>query len=124
MSDLLTRLDSAYKSSLEVGDLWNLTEEAAERIRELEGRFKESQNDIARLNQMLRATGYGQGQIDAYVAQCEDIDALQALVRKLESAVKLALDLSENGLIDYKEHGLTCHDDIEQKYRNALEPPR
>jgi len=36
MSDLLTRLDAAYKSSLPVGDLWNLTEEAAERIREME----------------------------------------------------------------------------------------
>ena len=43
MSDLLTRLDSAYKSSLEVGDLWNLTEEAAERIRELEALLEEAQ---------------------------------------------------------------------------------
>ena len=45
-------------------------------------------------------------------------------IRKLESAVKLALDLSENGLIDYQEYGLTCYDDIEQKYRNALGSPR
>lgn len=32
--------------------------------------------EIERLNQMLRETGYGQGQIDAYAAQCEEIDKL------------------------------------------------
>lgn len=34
-------------------------------------------NEVERLNQMLRDTGYGQGQIDAYVDQCEDIDRLK-----------------------------------------------
>ena len=54
----------------------------------------------------------------------DEAAGLERRIRELEAAVRLALDLSENGLIDYQEHGLTCHDDIEQKYRNALEPPR
>lgn len=48
-SDLLTRLDSAYKSSLGLGELWNLCEEAAQRIRELEAlvesAYREGFND-------------------------------------------------------------------------------
>lgn len=39
--------------------------------------------DVERLNEMLRQTGYGQGQIDAYVAQCEEMDALKATIDEL-----------------------------------------
>ena len=35
MIDLLTRLDAAYKSTLDLGDLWNLCEESSQRIRDL-----------------------------------------------------------------------------------------
>ena len=38
--------------------------------------------DVERLNQMLRDTGYGQGQIDAYVAQCGVIERLRAGLAK------------------------------------------
>ena len=41
--------------------------------------------EIERLNQMLRETGYGQGQIDTYAAQCEEIDNLKAEVEKLRA---------------------------------------
>ena len=54
----------------------------------------------------------------------QDYAEAQQRIHDLEEAVRLALDLSENGLIDYQKYGLTCHDDIEQKYRNALEQPR
>lgn len=37
--------------------------------------------EIERLNQMLRETGYGQGQIDAYAAQCEEIDRLHEKIK-------------------------------------------
>lgn len=40
--------------------------------------------DVKRLNQMLSDTGYGQGQIDTYVAQCEDRDELLALLLEVE----------------------------------------
>lgn len=43
--------------------------------------LKELQNEINRLNQMLRETGYGQGQIDAYAAQCEEIDRLHEKIK-------------------------------------------
>lgn len=33
--------------------------------------------EFERLNRMLRETGYGQGSIDAYVAQCEEIEQLR-----------------------------------------------
>lgn len=38
--------------------------------------------DADRLNRMLRQTGYGQGQIDAYVAQCEDLEEAVELLRR------------------------------------------
>lgn len=43
--------------------------------------------EIERLNQMLRETGYGQGQIDAYAAQCEEIDNLKAEVEQLRTSI-------------------------------------
>ncbi len=45
------------------------------RLADLAAKLRE---DINRLNQMLRDKGYGQGEIDAYVAQCEEIDKLKA----------------------------------------------
>ena len=36
--------------------------------------------DIERLNQMIRETGQGQGAIDAYVAQCEELERLQTIL--------------------------------------------
>jgi|AACY02.16.fsa_nt_gi hypothetical protein len=38
---------------------------------------------IERLNKMLRYKGYGQGEIDAYVDQCEDIERLREALKKI-----------------------------------------
>lgn len=41
--------------------------------------------DVERLNHMLRDThGYGQGPIDAYVAQCEELDGLRAQLADMQ----------------------------------------
>lgn len=56
--------------------------------------------DVERLNQMVRATGYGQGQIDAYVAQCEEIERLEENVKYLKDEIeriKTAQALGEYG---------------------------
>jgi len=47
-------------------------------IDELQASLDAKDKDIDRLNQMLRETGYGQGSIDAYAAQCEKLELLQA----------------------------------------------
>lgn len=39
--------------------------------------------DCERLNQMLRESGQGQGAIDAYVAQCEELDRAMAETNQL-----------------------------------------
>lgn len=39
--------------------------------------FNTQHAEIERLNQMLRETGYEQGQIDAYAAQCEENERLE-----------------------------------------------
>lgn len=41
------------------------------KIAELQAKLDTANSDIDRLNQMLRKTGYGQGQIDAYADECE-----------------------------------------------------
>lgn len=38
--------------------------------------WERTQAEIDRLNQMIRDTGQGQGAIDAYVAQCEEVERL------------------------------------------------
>jgi len=44
-------------------------------------------------------------------------------VERLRASLKMALDIAENGLIDFGKYGLTCDDDIAKAYRNALSPP-
>jgi len=41
------------------------------------------EKDILHLNQMLRETGYGQGQIDSYAAICEENESLKRQLSKL-----------------------------------------
>ena len=43
----------------------------------LKAEVERLQIDVERLNQMIRETGQGQGAIDAYVAQCEEVDRLE-----------------------------------------------
>jgi hypothetical protein len=43
-----------------------------------------TEQEIERLNQMLRETGYGQGQIDAYASLCEEVEELEERVNELE----------------------------------------
>lgn len=42
------------------------------------------EKDILHLNQMLRDTGYGQGQIDAYASICEENEILKERLKKYE----------------------------------------
>ena len=64
-----------------------------ERLREQTGRddhvIKTQAEEIKYLNQMLRDTGQGQGAIDAYVAQCEEVERLRNIlgetVKQLET---------------------------------------
>ena len=64
-----------------------LSKQARHEMLELmEERAEEADEEIDRLNQMLRDTGYGQGQIDAYVAQCEEVERLRAIVDKVVEA--------------------------------------
>lgn len=46
--------------------------------RKLERQLAEAKADNENLNRMLRGTGYGQGAIDAYVAQCEELERVTA----------------------------------------------
>lgn len=57
--------------------------------------LKERDEDINRLNQMIRDTGVGQGSIDAYVAQCEEL----RLARE-----RLAMDAPLNMTTKIQQH--------------------
>lgn len=54
----------------------------AECVGELQAKLAAAEADIALLNQMLRATGYGQGQIDACAAECEEHEKCRRLLRE------------------------------------------
>lgn len=61
----------------------------------------EMTKDIASLNQMVRdSTGQGQGPIDAYVAQCEELDRLK---EELRSTEKYKTAIEEACMIAYCE---------------------
>jgi hypothetical protein len=60
-------------------------------IMELAGKEAPSKDaEIARLNQMIRETGQGQGAIDAYVAQCEEMERKDAQITALTKALNEA----------------------------------
>ena len=67
MTDIVERLSDLYYS---IDDPNKCCLDAIDEIERL-------RKDIESLNQMLRDTGYGQGQIDAYAAQCEEIERLR-----------------------------------------------
>lgn len=52
---------------------------------ERDARLAAAEADIDRLNQMLRTTGYGQGQIDSYAAECEARERAEERVAKAEA---------------------------------------
>ena len=54
-----------------------------ERVKQLTSIVLRQEKDILRLNQMLRETGYGQGQIDAYASICEENESLKKELSKL-----------------------------------------
>lgn len=56
-------------------------------LRQREARIAELERDINSLNDMLRRTGYWQGQIDAYAAICEDNEACGMRIAELEQQV-------------------------------------
>ena len=70
---------------------------AAEELNELENQveakeinLQQARSDIDCLNRMLRETGYGQGQIDAYVSQCEEVDDLKKKLADLTAQIEAA----------------------------------
>jgi len=71
--------------------VWPETFEHTERLRydatltQAEARIAGLERDAERLNQMIRETGQGQGAIDAYVAQCEEMDALREEIARLKA---------------------------------------
>ena len=56
--------------------------------------------EIERLNQMLRDTGTGQGSIDAYVAQCEEVERLRAALKKADTYIEHAPACRQYGRLD------------------------
>ncbi len=48
--------------------------------------------DVEGLNRMLRDHAYGQGAIDVYVTQCEDIDSLRAQVKMIRSMIQARIE--------------------------------
>ena len=57
------------------------------------------------------------------VEQFEAIVAEQAQqIERLRLAVKLALEIHLEGLVDFEEYGLTCSSDIYSLYSAALQP--
>lgn len=46
-------------------------------VLDLQQQLAASRTDVERLNQMLREAGHGQGQIDAYAVQCEEMESLR-----------------------------------------------
>ena len=59
--------------------------ETIDRLMEENALAKELRTGVERLNQMLRDAGYGQGPIDCYVAQCEEVERLTAENARLKS---------------------------------------
>lgn len=57
-------------------------------ITALTERLAAANADIDRLNQMLRATGYGQGQIDAYDDECEARERAEERLASAEEAAR------------------------------------
>lgn len=68
---------SGFDTREEALKAWN-TGSATESLR--------SENE--KLNQMLRDTGYGQGQIDAYAEQCERVEKLEGELREAREMLK------------------------------------
>ncbi len=68
------------------------------RLREVVVRVQREKHELVadteRLNQMLRDHGYGQGSIDTYVAQCEDLDALRAENERLKGEVESRAEIA------------------------------
>lgn len=72
------------------------------------------QAEVRRLNEMLRQTGYGQGQIDAYAAQCERIAELEAENERLRTFKELV-----HSTLD--QWGVPDHADKECRITHRLE---
>src|SRR5690606_30531641 len=84
IDQILSRLDKPTAEYIEAAA--NLDHAAVlARLRELE-------TDVNRLNQMLRDTGYGQGAIDAYAAQCERLESLEAENQRLREENAFLMD--------------------------------
>jgi hypothetical protein len=79
--------------------LRNAQDAAVEAIEEcglLRERAEKAEKEIERLNQMLRDTGYGQGQIDAYAESCDEIETMKNIMQGMvERATKAEARVKE-----------------------------
>lgn len=76
--------DALYTARRELDVVRDEVGNLLERLRIKGDQLDAAEDDIDRLNQMLRATGYGQGQIDAYADECEARERAQ---RELDEAL-------------------------------------
>ena len=68
---------------------------------------------------ILGKPGTTQGNVIANEA-ADRIEELEAKLAKAEEALELALELADNGLVDFSKYGLSCDADINKHYRTTL----
>lgn len=73
-----------------IADLRETNRQLRARAIAAEEKLAAANADIDRLNQMLRATGYGQGQIDSYAAECEARERAEEQLAAAEAALAQA----------------------------------
>jgi hypothetical protein len=78
------------------------------------------ESEINRLNDMLRRTGYGQGQIDAYAAVCEERDALLEACEALLGFPGKTTPYTDAGMWEWKGELV----DVKRKAREAIKKAR
>ena len=86
-----------------------IREQLAEKVVELESELAE-----------IKAFASHLGIFRAQEEHNRMIDERDERIAALEALVAMALDLADNGLIDFKKYGLTKDEDIAEKYRAAL----
>lgn len=98
------------------------------KIAELQAKLSTANSDIDRLNQMLRKTGYGQGQIDAYADECEARERCEQKLAALRAAAAPFTSVGRTLDEQLADHWCHHHDHFVGHYRElvqaieALEP--
>jgi hypothetical protein len=90
-----------------------------------EGRKPLTDADMAALTHRLADTAIEQSEL--YQAAKRDAEEAEAYAAEMEAklakaveALELALDLADNGLVDFDKYCLSCDADINERYRATL----